>query len=318
MKKKILITGAGGFVGMHALNFIERQMPDTEVWACSRKLDPAAQKKYAFAKWVQIDMLDALALDTLVKKAQPNFIIHLASASSVGYSWQHPRESTLNNLNIYLNLLEAVRTHSKSSRVLSVGSSEVYGKVEAKDLPLKEECTIHAASPYGVARASQEALSNVYRDGYGVDIISTRSFNHFGPGQDSRFALPSFARQIAEAKNKGHSRCHLKVGNIDVIRDFTDVRDVVEAYFLLLNQGTSGRVYNICSGKGQTLKDIIEMMGAYTQIALDLTVLPELVRPQDLPIIVGSNHRLHQELGWLPRINFKDTVKGVMDEWTLK
>jgi GDP-4-dehydro-6-deoxy-D-mannose reductase len=312
----ILITGAAGFVGQHTLKYMSENLPNLEIGACVRSKDQALVSRFPKVQWFEVDLLNANALNEIIRQAQPTAIIHLASASSVGYSWLHPRESTLNNLNVYLNLLEAVRTHSKHTRVLSVGSSEVYGKVDIKSIPLLETHPIQPISPYGVARASQESLSQVYIDGYGLDIVITRSFNHFGPGQDSRFALPSFAKQIAQSKKKGEPVCRMKVGNVDVIRDFTDVRDVVTAYLKLIEKGNSGQVYNICSGEGRTLREVIEMMALQAKIELELSILPDLVRPQDLPIIIGSNQKLVNELEWRPRISFEATVSELMAEWT--
>ena len=259
--QKILITGANGFVGQHVLAMAAYLWPETDIWACARQAVAADQKTLKAVHWTVLDMLDAAALEALVKDVQPDAVLHLAAASSVGYSWQQPRESTLNNLNIYLNLLEAARLHAPQTRILSVGSSEVYGSRDAADLPFQENHVLKPNSPYAVARASQEALSKIYVDGYGLDIVMTRSFNHFGPGQDGRFALPSFARQIAAAKTQSLPVCVLNVGNIDVVRDFTDVQDVVMAYMGLLQQGQTGEIYNICSGVGRSLRDVIQAMG---------------------------------------------------------
>ena len=313
--KKLLLTGANGFVGRHVLAYLADDYADTEVWAAVRHIDPQLQKKYPHVHWVEVDMLDDAALTHVIKTSQPDSILHLAAASSVGYSWQEPRHSTLNNLNIYLNLLEAVRHEAPKARLLSVGSSEVYGQVDAASLPLCEEDPVQPASPYAVARASQEFLSKVYEDGYGLDIVMTRSFNHIGPGQDGRFAIPSFARQIATAKRAGQDRCTLQVGNVDVVRDFTDVRDVVTAYMSLLAHGKRGEIYNICSGQGRSLRDVIGLLASQAGVNVTLTTDPKLVRPQDLPVIYGDNARLKADTGWTAQVEFSKTVQTVMNEW---
>lgn len=310
--KTLLLTGANGFVGRHVLAHAAQHDPALRIIAITRQAENPAT---ANVDWHHMDMLDTKALEHIIRDTQPDAIMHLAAASSVGYSWQQPRDSVLNNLDIYINLLEAVRQHAPKTRLLSVGSSEVYGQVSQYMLPLAENIPPRPVSPYAVARTAQEDLSRVYAGGYNMDIVLTRSFNHFGPGQDARFALPSFAQQIAQARKSGAPACRLQVGNIDVIRDFTDVRDVVRGYFALLEKGKRGEIYNICSGQGRSLRGVIEMMGEAAGIEIITEEDATKIRPQDLPMIYGSNNKMRDHVGWTPQIDFPTTVRDIMQEW---
>ena len=193
--------------------------------------------------------MDSARLRTIISDIKPDYILHLASFSSVAYSWKHPEESFSNNCNIFLNLVDAVRQTCPKCRILSVGSSEEYGDIPHADLPLRENQPLNPISPYAVARVSQELLSKVYVHAFGMQIIMTRSFNHVGPRQDERFVIPSFIKRVLDIKRSGKEAGEIETGDLTIVRDFVDVRDVVEAYYMLLTRGTPGEVYNICSGK---------------------------------------------------------------------
>jgi GDP-4-dehydro-6-deoxy-D-mannose reductase len=238
--------------------------------------------------------------------------------SNVGQSWKAPVESFTNNTNIFLNLLDPIRKHGLETKVLSVGSSEEYGLVQESDLPLTESKPLRPGSPYGVARVAQEQLSQVFAEGYGLDVVMTRSFNHIGPGQREQFVIPSFVKQVVEAKRAGKTRIILRAGNTRVVRDFLDVRDVVRAYHELLARGTKGQVYNICSGVGRSLDQVLEILSELTGVVVELEVDPGLVRPNELMTMIGSAHKLHQELGWTPRHEFRASLNDMIDYWNLR
>jgi GDP-4-dehydro-6-deoxy-D-mannose reductase len=197
-------------------------------------------------------------------------------------------------------------------RILSVGSSEEYGRFEEKDLPLKEEHTLLPLSPYAVARVSQELLAKVYVDSYGLDIVMTRSFNHLGPGQKEIFVVSSFAKQLAEDKSS------ISVGELDLVRDFLDVRDVVDAYFRLLQQGVKGEIYNVCSGQGRSLREILANMIDYLKIRVDLRVDPALLRPQEIKQVIGSNDKLKKATGWVIKYPLKNSLVDMLNYWREK
>jgi GDP-4-dehydro-6-deoxy-D-mannose reductase len=209
-----------------------------------------------------------------------------------------------------LNLLEAVL-------ILSIGSSEEYGNVAQEDLPLKEDHLIMPVSPYAVARVSQELLSQIYTNGYGLDIVMTRSFNHIGPLQKDIFVIPSFVKQLLKIKN---TRCNgdLISWDLAIVRDFTDVRDVVGAYYRLLTQGKKGDVYNICSGKGLSLRQVLEKLCNILDINVNVVVDRNLIRPSDNRIIIGSNEKIKMNHGWEPRYSLENSLNDMIKYWQRK
>lgn len=246
-------------------------------------------------------------------KFEPDYILHLASYSSVAYNWQHPAESFKNNTNIFLNLVSPVKDLNRDIRILSVGSSEEYGDVAEQELPLLENCILRPNSPYAVARVSQEMLAKVYSDSYKTNLILTRSFNHIGPYQDERFVVPSFIRRILNIYETGEKSGIIETGDITIVRDFVDVRDVVKAYWILLRKGTPGQLYNICSGKRISLQRIINMISDYLGIDIRTKVNPEYVKPSDNKIIIGSAEKIFRELGWKSNISIEETLKDMIE-----
>jgi GDP-4-dehydro-6-deoxy-D-mannose reductase len=236
----------------------------------------------------------------------------------VAQSCHTPLDSFVNNTNIFLNLVEQIRLKKSNCRILSVGSSEEFGEVSEKELPLTEEHPLKPVSPYAVARVSQEMLSKIYADGFSLDIIMTRSFNHIGPGQREVFVISSFAKQLVQlAKNKSADNT-ITTGNLSVIRDFVDVRDVVRAYYLLLKKGRRGEVYNICSGKGILLQDIISTMSDLLGIKVETVVNQQLVRPNENKKVIGSYQKIKNELGWQPEIDISKSLSDIIKYWQAK
>jgi GDP-4-dehydro-6-deoxy-D-mannose reductase len=268
--------------------------------------------KISFEK---IDLLSKDQVEYVIHEFQPNYILHLASFSSVAFSWKEPVQSFQNNTNIFLNLIDAVRKLNIDTRILSIGSSEEYGSVNDDDLPLKEDHKFNPVSPYAVARVSQEYLSNIYTNGYGMDIVLTRSFNHIGPMQSSVFVVSSLAKQLVELKRSGTNRGHVVTGDVSIVRDFTDVRDVVHAYYLLLKQGRKGNVYNVCSGVGLSLNALIDIMAKQLNMEVDIHIDQRLIRPADNRIIIGSNEKIKRELGWGNTIPLEQSLKDIILYW---
>jgi GDP-4-dehydro-6-deoxy-D-mannose reductase len=267
-------------------------------------------------EFYQGSLLDENFVFDLVKKVKADYIVHLASYSSVAQSWQKPVECFRNNVNIFLNLLEAVRNAKSNARILSIGSSEEYGVVDEKQLPLAEKTPLNPISPYAVARVSQEELSQVYVKGYNLQIICSRSFNHIGPRQKDIFVVSSLAKQVMEAKFG--KRDKIRCGNLDIIRDFIDVRDVVKAYDLLLNKGKIGGVYNICSGKGNKLSDVLNMLQRQANTSIPIEQDPKLVRPADNPMIIGSPIKIEKELGFRREYELSDSLRDILTYWQNK
>lgn len=311
MNKKILITGFAGFVAHHFIEFLINNDIHWDIYGIDVYNPRFALQEYLNKidiKFMIIDMTDKEKLAALFQEFSPDYILHLAAYSSVAYSWKHPSESYLNNSNIFLNLIELVKEYCPFCRILSVGSSEEYGNVDKDKLPIREDQALNPLSPYAVARVSQEMLSRIFCASFDLDIIMTRSFNHIGPGQDERFVVPSFVKRIAGIKAEGYSEGTIETGDLSVIRDFVDVRDVVRAYYMLLLNGKKGEVYNICSGRAICLKDLVHMIAEQMGIKIATYVNAEFIRPQDNKIVVGSPFKIESELGWHPEIGLSRTI----------
>jgi len=314
---KYLITGFSGFVGRHFVEYLEKKgniciVKGLDIHDPDFRFDQYRKVKISFEK---IDLLSEDKVEYIIHEFQPNYILHLASFSSVAFSWKEPVQSFQNNTNIFLNLIDAVRKLNIDARILSIGSSEEYGNVNDEDLPLKENHKLNPVSPYAVARMAQEDLSRVYIKGYGMDIVLTRSFNHIGPMQKNVFVVSSLAKQLVELKRSGRNRGSIVTGDVSIVRDFTDVRDVVHAYYLLLKSGKTGNVYNVCSGIGFSLKDIIGTMAKLLNIEVEVNVDNRLIRPVDNRIIIGSNEKIKRELGWNNIIPIEQSLKDVICYW---
>lgn len=316
-KKRFLITGFSGFVGRHFLQYLFEKDEEMDVFGIDIRKPAYDTSVYASRlniRFQEVNLLDGQALKSVLEEFRPQYILHLASFSSVAFSWQHPEESFVNNTNIFLNLTSALKELQLPCRVLSIGSSEEYGNVSANQLPLREDMTLQPVSPYAVARVSQEMLSKVFVDSYHLDIILTRSFNHIGPWQDERFVVPSFIRRILDIKESGASEGTIETGDTTIIRDFVDVRDVVNAYYMLLMDGTPGEIYNICSGTQIALSDIINQLADIVGVRVKTRVNPEFVRPNDNRVVVGSHDKLTKELGWQPEIPWEQTLRDMVTE----
>lgn len=314
--KKYLITGFSGFVGRHFLAYLDSLNEPISVLGLDRNaaefdVNQFENLECAFKK---ADLLQSKDWAPVIEVFQPDYIVHLASFSSVAFSWVDPIGSFSNNTNVFLNLLETVRKVNPRCRILSVGSSEEYGACSLDQLPLTEESPLNPVSPYAVARVSQELLSKVYVDGYGCDIVMTRSFNHIGPGQLDTFVISSFARKLLAIQN-GSAKPVMLTGDTTIVRDFVDVRDVVRAYDDLLKHGRSGHIYNICSGTGVSLKSVIDQMASILGISVTQQIDPKLVRPNDNKAIVGSLKKINDEIAWAPRIPLDTSLRDILNYW---
>lgn len=314
--KKYLITGISGFVAYHFVNELSKNAEYAEILGVSKTAPSWDLEHFKNLKirFKALDLRNQTEIKALLNNFKPDYIIHLASNSSVGYSWENPIESFNNNTNIFLNLIEVVRNLNISCRILSIGSSEEYGNVSESELPLRETSLLKPLSPYAVARVSQEMMSKVYVEGYGLDIILTRSFNHIGTHQLDHFVIPSFAKQIALIKI-GKIKPEITVGNLAIIRDFVDVRDVVSAYLLLLKNGMAGEIYNICSNNGNSLGEILMLMKSYSNIDFHTIIDANLIRPKDNLKIIGSNEKIKTEINWQPKIGLNASIENICDFW---
>ena len=317
---KILITGFTGFVSAHFLEYLNTAEPDSIVLGIDKNMPDFNFSNFPalHITFQELDLLNKSAVERILVEFQPEYILHLASVSSVAQSWQTPLDSFVNNTNIFLNLVEQVRVNGIKCRILSIGSSEEYGEVKENQLPLTEEHALKPVSPYAVARVSQEMLSKVYADSFNLNIIITRSFNHIGPGQKENFVISSFAKQLVELSRSESPSKKIVTGDLSIMRDFLDVRDVVRAYYILLKNGRSGQVYNICSGEGTLLKDIILQMGELLNITVETQINPQLMRPNENHKIIGANNKIQTEFGWQPEISLKKSLGDMIEYWVNK
>lgn len=317
--KKILITGISGFVGGYMVDFLTRFRQDLEIHGISRSQPawdfvPARPELLTNHYFHRADLLDIPKIKKFLEYVQPDYILHMAAQSSVAESWKTPVFSFMNNTNIFLNIIDTVRLNDNGARVLSVGSSEQYGVVSAQAMPLTEETPQHPANPYAVARVAQEQLAKIYAEGYGLDICCTRSFNHCGPGQTDRFVISAIVKQFVRIAH-GLQDPVLHIGNGSIVRDFVDVHDVVAAYDLLLSKGKRGEVYNVCSGTGRTIGEIITQISIMKGIDVQVHQEKAQIRPIDNPCIIGSSEKIQRELGWTPKISFVQSLESVYDYW---
>lgn len=314
---KILITGISGFAARHFLNYLNEKEPGSEVAGIYNETIPEFDTALLPSLNISLhkaDLLDKKTLEEIIQNFKPEYILHLAGRSSVADSWKNPAASVMDNTNFFLNIAEIVRTNKLKCRILSVGSTEEYGNANA-GLPLKETDCPEPASPYGVARVLQQKLVAIYANSYHVDIVHTRSFNHIGPYQKSDYVIASFAKQIVQQDKEKRERIELKTGDVNVIRDFSDVRDVVRAYYLLLLKGKSGQTYNVCSGQGYVLKDIITMLSEKIGKPVYHSVDEKNFRPSENKVIVGSYEKLKNETGWQPEITIRESLDEIIAYW---
>jgi GDP-4-dehydro-6-deoxy-D-mannose reductase len=249
-----------------------------------------------------------------VATAQPERIFHLAALASVGRSWKQPRSALTGNLDMTLNLLEAVRLEAPAARVLQASSGEIYGRPDR--LPLDEDAALRPQNPYATSKAACDLLAGQYADAHGLHVVRTRAFNHAGPGQSDEYVVGTLTRQVAEAEAAGADEVVLRTGNPDSRRDFTDVRDVVRAYAAAVEQEPG--VYNVASGRTASVRELIALLEPATSVRLRHEVDPERLRPNDVPEVRGSAKRLAEASGWGPAIPLEQTVADALDAWRIQ
>lgn len=316
---RVLITGAHGFVGGHLLELLRTEHPEVEVFALVRPRGGAPGPRPGKATILEADIDDAPAVAAAVATARPDRIVHLAGQSSVHHSWIDPGATLRTNVMGIVHLMDAVRAERLRPRVLVVGSADEYGIVGDASVPVREDTPLRPVSPYAVSKVAQGLLALEYAAPGGPEVLRTRTFPHTGPGRGEAFAESSFARQIAEVAG-GRRPAVLSVGNLDAVRDFTDVRDVVRAYWALLEAGTGAAsrpdgVYNVCSGRGVRLGDLLSRLVALAGVEVEIRQDPGRFRPADIPVLVGDPSRLRAATGWEPRLALDRTLGDLLEDW---
>jgi GDP-4-dehydro-6-deoxy-D-mannose reductase len=311
---KILITGVDGFVGGHLARHL---LESSESTIYGTTFLPAEQHRALAEEGIrlrQADLTDATDALALLEELAPDHVYHLAAQSFVPRSFENPWETLQNNIQAQLNILHGTALLQLRSRILVVGSSEEYGPVRPDEVPLSEEQPLRPASPYSVSKVAQDMLGLQYFISHGVQAIRARPFNHIGPGQTERFVAPAFASQIA-AIEQGDQEPVMYVGNLSAKRDFTDVRDMVRAYRLLMEKGQPGEVYNIGSGEAHSIQDLLDTLLSLTDVPIRVDTDPARVRPLDVPIVVCDARKIHEATGWATTFPFENTLRDILDDW---
>ena len=311
----LLITGATGFVGTHFRHYL-REATDWQVTGTAFPERPT-ESCHPRERCVALDARDDKQVRALLREIRPDAILHLAAQSHVPTAYKDPWNTLENNIKGQLNLLEACVALELKPRFIAVGSGEEYGRATEDALPLREVHPLRPENPYSVSKVAQDVLGYQYFRSYQIPVMRVRPFNHVGPGQSERFVLPAFASQVARIE-AGKQEPVLRVGNLSPARDFTDVRDVVRAYHLLLLHGEPGEVYNISSSQARTIQSLVDQLLALAEVEITVETDPERYRPADVPIIYGSAEKLEVETGWQPEIPFEKTVADVLEEWRAK
>ena len=299
--KKVLITGAGGFVGKYLIKEFKKQ--DYEIIACD------INKKHVFdddVKYYDMDILNKELVDNIINDCQPDYLINLAAISSVGLSWSIPDKTIEVNVVGTLNLLEAVKKNCPKCKILLIGSSEEY---ESKDKPLKEDDVVNANNPYGISKISQENFAKLYSEKYGLNIVCTRSFNHTGIGQLDQFVIPSFCKQVAEIE-KTNKPGKIYVGNLSAYRDISDVKDIVKVYRSLLENDTDELIYNVGSGNTYKIEDLLKYIISLSNQEIEIVIDKDKIRPVDTPYICCDNSKTSK---YFDNTDIKDTIKGMYE-----
>lgn len=287
-----LVTGASGFVGTHLVSHLQE---------CGDGVIESS-----------VDITDRDRLIAHVAAEAPDVIYHLAAQADVGGSWRDPIPTLRVNIEGTLNVLDAA-VAAGVSRVLAVTSADIYGPVEEDDLPLEETQPVRPVSPYGASKASADVMCQAVGAAHGLDVIRARSFNHLGPGQNDKFVASAIASRIAANERSGATT--VRVGNLEARRDFTDVRDVVRAYRLLMSDGEAGAVYHVCSGEDRPVRALAEELLGLAAHPMTLETDPDLFRPVDLLVLRGSYAKIEQATGWQPRIDLTTTLHDLLEFW---
>ncbi len=299
---RALVTGASGFVGRYLVSALRQQ--GDEVLACGGPHDDGSD-------FFPIDLADSLSLRAALEAARPNVIFHLAAQTFVPESLRSPIETFEINALGSARLAEAVRAYDAdpSPRIVFAGSAEVYGVRDANEYPLRESLDLRPANPYGASKAAAEAFLLSGARSFGLDVVVARAFNHIGPNQSERFVVASFAAQLARIAGGGEPQMY--VGGLSSARDFLDVRDVVEAYLALARRGEGAQVYNVCSGRAVTIRDVLRELISIARVPVEVREDPQRLRASEIPLSVGSPEKLSKTTGWQPKIPLDRSLRDI-------
>lgn len=313
---RALITGITGFAGSHLADYLLAEHPEVEVWGTCRWRSRMENVEHLRdrVRLVECELRDAMSTLAAIEQARPDYVFHLAAQSFVPTSWSAPHDTLTTNVGGQAHLFEAIRRVGLDPRIQIACSSEQYGLVQPDEVPIRESNPMRPLSPYAVSKVAQDQLGYQYFKSYGLKVVRTRGFNHTGPRRGQVFVTSNFARQIA-CIEAGEAEPVIRVGNLDAVRDFTDVRDMVRGYWLALEKGTPGEAYNLASGVGIPIRELLDRLLALSHVEVRVEVDPERLRPSDVEILVGDASKFHADTGWEPRIPLDQTLRDILDYW---
>lgn len=314
---KALITGVTGFAGSHLAELLLTEGIEVHGIQRWRSKNDNVELFKNRIKFHEADLLDAHSLYKVVDEVRPKYIFHLAAQSYVQSSWASPANTLEINITGSAHLFEAVRKTNLDIIIQIACSSEEYGKVMPNELPIRETNPLRPLSPYAVSKLAMDYLGYQYFESYGVKVIRTRGFNHTGPRRGDVFAESTFAKQIAEIE-KGKREPVVLVGNLNAVRDYTDVRDMVRAYFLAVKKCEPGEVYNICTGNGWKIKKVLELLLSYSKVKIKVKEDKDRMRPSDVEVLIGDSSKFRKRTGWKPGIAFEKTMEDLLNYWRNK
>lgn len=307
---KALIIGAAGFVG----NYLAEHLRNECGMAVSATKLPSEQIENEDIQIYNLDILDKEAVVSLLFRVRPDYIFHLAAQSSVGVAWKNPGLTIDVNIKGSVNVMDAVRELYYKPRVLLIGSGEEYGHIRPGETPITEENSLRPGNIYAATKICQNMIGNIYARAYDMELMMVRAFNHIGPCQAPIFVVADFCRQVAEIE-KGIREPVMYVGNLSTKRDFTDVRDVVKAYSLLIRKGKAGETYNVGTGHAVTIEEVLKQIIGLSKKEISVKVDPNKIRPVDVPIIEADISKIYEVTGWKPKIPLWQTIQETLDYW---
>lgn len=313
---RALITGVTGFAGSHLAEYLLAEQPGIDIYGTYRWRSRLENIEHFEGRerfhLVECELRDAIAVRSMIAQVRPDYVFHLAAQSFVPASWTAPQDTLSANIVGQTNLFEAIRAEGLDPVVQIACSSEQYGMVHPEEAPIKETNPLRPLSPYAVSKVAQDFLGYQYFMSYGLKAIRTRGFNHTGPRRGPVFVTSNFARQVARIE-AGKQEPVIRHGNLDAVRDFTDVRDMVRAYWLAVTKGTPGEVYNIATGSGITIRALLDKLIALANVQVRTEVDPTRLRPSDVEILIGDASKFRADTGWEPTIPFDQTLKDLLD-----
>lgn len=302
---RVLITGITGFVGKHLENFL---LDKADVYGTSRA-------EHANKHIFKLSLLSETETINIIEKVKPTHIFHLAGLSNVKDSWENKEKFIQANVISTIHLLEAVRKVDRGIRVITIGSAEEYGTISNVIDKIHEEIPLFPVNPYGISKSTVSRLVKLYNESYGLNVTHVRPFNHIGSTQRLGFVTTDFAYQIAMINKGKVNHTNMRVGNLEAIRDFTDVKDIVEAYYQIAQHGEAGEIYNVCTGEGTSIQEILNILLSFSKVNIKVLIDPKKIRISEVQKFVGDPGKLFNVTGWKPTRKLEETLKDIYDYW---